>query len=308
MGKRKQIHSNIVEDYDSPEEVQSPSSHKKHKKHKKKHKRKPVEENEELESPKASLKLKFKIGGETLGTKNVVSVTTESTDDIVNVTDDQPWEEPKDVEDPSVKTKKAGDDTSDEEKEWLTALEKGELDDYGEVSKGKRDPTLMTARQRALKHGTQEQELLQLPTGYKQVELTEEQLKRREQRANKRKQMAHEKQEKDKRQTIDRLLKKQEKQLKGAAKARAGRKADAPKVTYLNTTRGISISVPEGIKFPLDSQSADKPPVRPRCGVKGCKNDRKYSCSKTGVSLCSLQCYKKNLSLHKLTPPRLVTT
>ena len=50
--------------------------------------------------------------------------------------------------DPTIKTKKAGDDTSDEEKEWLTALEKGELDDYGEVSKGKKkDPLLMTARQ-----------------------------------------------------------------------------------------------------------------------------------------------------------------
>jgi len=34
--------------------------------------------------------------------------------------------------------------------------------------------------------------------GYRQVELTEEQLKRREQRANKRKQMAQEKREKDK--------------------------------------------------------------------------------------------------------------
>jgi len=58
-----------------------------------------------------------------------------------------PEEEVEDTEDPYVKTKKPGDETSDEEKEWLTALEKGELDDYGEVSKGKKDPTLMTARQ-----------------------------------------------------------------------------------------------------------------------------------------------------------------
>lgn len=49
--------------------------------------------------------------------------------------------------DPTIRTKKAGDETSDEEKEWLTALEKGELDDYGEVSKGEKDPSLMTARQ-----------------------------------------------------------------------------------------------------------------------------------------------------------------
>ena len=48
--------------------------------------------------------------------------------------------------DPTIVTKKPGDETSDEEKEWLNALEKGELNDYGELSKEK-DPTLMTARQ-----------------------------------------------------------------------------------------------------------------------------------------------------------------
>lgn len=31
------------------------------------------------------------------------------------------------------------------------------------------------------------------------------------------------------------------------------------------------------------------------CGVGGCTNQKKYSCSKTGTPLCSLDCYKKNL-------------
>ncbi|XP_052268754.1 INO80 complex subunit B-like isoform X2 [Dreissena polymorpha] len=307
MGKRKQTHN-------SSSEIQSPGiSHKKHKKHKKKHKKRATEDEDEsgMTSPKTSLKLKFKLGAESIGTKNIVSVTSEPTETRVNVTDDQPWEEEEEDDndfDPYEKTKKAGDDTSDEEKEWLSALEKGELDDYGEISKGKKDPSLMTARQRALKHGTQEHELLQLPTGYRQVELTEEQLKRREQRANKRKIMAQEKREKDKKQTIDRLLKKQDNKLKGAAKARAGMKKDHPKVTYLNTVQSITISVPQDIKFPLEAQKAEKPPPKAKCAVKGCKNDKKYSCSKTGVSLCSLQCYKKNLSLNKLTLPTVVTS
>lgn len=43
-------------------------------------------------------------------------------------------------------TKKAGDDTSDEEKEWLNALESGTLDDNGEVKK-ERDVSMLTARQ-----------------------------------------------------------------------------------------------------------------------------------------------------------------
>ena len=42
--------------------------------------------------------------------------------------------------------KKDGEDTSDEEREWLEALEAGELDDNGELKKSK-DPSLLTARQ-----------------------------------------------------------------------------------------------------------------------------------------------------------------
>lgn len=306
MGKRRESAKDKREREESLEDDMSPPSHKKHKKHKKKHKKRTSDDldtSSDMGSPKAPLKLKLKIGTETVSTKNIVTMTPETLDTIVNVTD-EPWD--LDDRDPTIKTKKPGDETSDEEKEWLSALEKGELDDYGEISKGKKDPSLMTARQRALKHGTQEQELLQLPTGYRQVELTEEQLKRREQRANKRKQMAQEKREKDKKQTIDRLLKKQEGRLK--AKGRGGRKTDAPKVTYINNTAGITISVPEGIQFPFEAQKVDKPPSKVKCAVKGCRNDKKYACSKTGVALCSLECYKKNLAVHKLTPAGLVTT
>jgi hypothetical protein len=51
-----------------------------------------------------------------------------------------------DIKNDVFKTKKPGDDTSDEEQEWLNALEKGELDDMGGIKKN-RDPLLMTARQ-----------------------------------------------------------------------------------------------------------------------------------------------------------------
>ena len=44
------------------------------------------------------------------------------------------------------RTKRSDDDTSDEEREWLQALEAGELDDSGAVKKSK-DPKLLTARQ-----------------------------------------------------------------------------------------------------------------------------------------------------------------
>jgi len=56
----------------------------------------------------------------------------------------------------------------------------------------------MLSFQRALLHGKAEDDLLELPSGYKMPELTEEQLKRRQLRAKKRREQAMEKQEKDK--------------------------------------------------------------------------------------------------------------
>lgn len=41
---------------------------------------------------------------------------------------------------------KKGDETSDEEREWLDALEAGRLDDNGELKK-QRDTSMLTARQ-----------------------------------------------------------------------------------------------------------------------------------------------------------------
>jgi len=35
---------------------------------------------------------------------------------------------------------------------------------------------------------------------------------------------------------------------------------------------------------------------RVNCTVPGCTNLKKYSCSRTGLPLCSLECYKKNIS------------
>ena len=47
------------------------------------------------------------------------------------------------------RTKRSDEDTSDEEKQWLDALEKGNLDDKGEL-RNNSDISLMTARQVAL--------------------------------------------------------------------------------------------------------------------------------------------------------------
>lgn len=287
MGKRKESGTEEEVIIDSP----PGTSHKKHKKHKKKHKKKKDGDLEDM-SPKPPITLKLKIGGETLSTKSVQSVKKEPSSDesqdqiidVLNVMVVQAEDEDK--------LKK--EDTSDEEKEWLDALEKGNLDDSGMLKKRK-DPKLLTARQRALFHGHQE-ELLQLPSGYRQVELTEEQMLKRQQRAKKRRQQAHEKREKDKKQTLDRLLKKQDSKNKNM-RTRGSKKSNAPKVHYVNNHHGITISIPSGMQFPFTAEKAIPPKPKTICSVKNCSNLKKYSCSKTGVPLCSLQCYKINMAI-----------
>lgn len=274
MGKKK-------DQANEEDTTDSPVSHKKHKKHKKKHKKRkeeeetsPVTHSNLLSDSKPSIKLKIRLGGETLSskkfvlkddsnvsvaafpltttsssvsrtTKPVVSkVATVAKEEHIDVEVDDtqlpdplasaihpgfldpnsiisgilapsiyPWANQEDAEE-SLEPEENKEEISNEEQAWLDALEAGELDDFGEIRKPK-DPNLLTARQRALLHGKQEQELLELPTGYKTVELTEEQIQRRQQRAKKRRQQAQEKREKDKKTNPGTTLKETRNKIKG---------------------------------------------------------------------------------------------
>jgi hypothetical protein len=37
-------------------------------------------------------------------------------------------------------------------------------------------------------------------------------------------------------------------------------------------------------------------PLAVQCGMEGCTNMKKYCCSQTGMQLCSLDCYRKNIA------------
>jgi hypothetical protein len=37
-------------------------------------------------------------------------------------------------------------------------------------------------------------------------------------------------------------------------------------------------------------------PLAVQCGVEGCTKRKKYCCSQTGMQLCSLECYRKNIA------------
>lgn len=98
---------------------------------------------------------------------------------------------------------------------------------------------------------------------------------------------------------MERLLKKQEsKASKVVSKGRLS-KRQVPLVTYRLTIEGSSISLPPGENFPLSPAKERSPPKQILCGVNQCKNLKKYSCSKTGMPLCSLKCYKANLLLSR---------
>ncbi|XP_005107277.2 INO80 complex subunit B [Aplysia californica] len=259
---------------------------KKHKKHKKKHKHRRESDHGDrgIVSPKTSIKLKLKIGRETMGTKNVMSIIQAPPDDEVHP--------PQGGEKLPKKGTNDDDDISDEEK-WLDALEKGTLDSYGELSK--KDPALLTTRQRALLHGSQQDELLQLPSGYKTVELTDEQKRRRQEKAKRRRQQANEKIENDKNETVNKLLKKQESKLKRAGKMRGGKRSNAPRAVYKNRLDGISLNFPGDMPFPFTAQTASPYPMAETCGVDGCQNRKTSVCSQSLVPVCGLLCYRKNL-------------
>ncbi|XP_070612874.1 INO80 complex subunit B [Erythrolamprus reginae] len=298
---------------------------KKHKKHKKKHKKRHHREEPGLDPaaalPKPQLKLKIKLGGQILGTKSVptFSVIPErprSPSPLMGAEEEEEEEEP--MEGVPIEQYRAWLDEDsnlepsplpeldpeigfpareeEEEQRWLDALERGELDDNGELKK-EVDESLLTARQKALLH-KQSQPLLELPMGYKAKELTEEMLVKREERARKRRLQAAKKAEENKNQTIERLTKTSKAKVK-TLRERKAKSTALPTVRYRSAASGITVSFPPGTSLPVLAPLPRAVPPRMPCGVVGCPNLKRYSCSRTGTPLCSLDCYKKNLLLQE---------
>uniref|UniRef100_T1HPX0 PAPA-1 domain-containing protein n=1 Tax=Rhodnius prolixus TaxID=13249 RepID=T1HPX0_RHOPR len=198
--------------------------------------------------------------------------------------------------------------TSSDEERWLDAIESGKLEEVDdELKKIKtKDPKLMTARQRAMLERKGDaipdpcaEQLLSLPTGYREKVMTPEMIKKAALKSQKRKQLQDEKREKDKKRTMERLLRKQDNKTTKQVVKKNIRKAGAT-ITYCNNINGIRLSLPPGIEFPLKKQASFPLPEPIKCGVTGCCNIKKYLCSKTKIPLCSLECYKKNLATHNI--------
>ncbi|KAL1140270.1 hypothetical protein AAG570_000202 [Ranatra chinensis] len=193
--------------------------------------------------------------------------------------------------------------TSSDEERWLDAIQSGKLEEVDdELKKIKpKDPKLMTARQRAMLERKGDavpdpgaEQLMALPTGYREKVMTPEMIKKAAIKSQKRKQLLDEKREKDKKRTMERLLRKQDNKTAKQNTKKVAKKFGAT-ITYCNSQDGITMSLPLGMEFPLQKQSIGTYPEPVKCGVKGCSNFKKYSCSKTGTPLCSLSCYRINL-------------
>ncbi|KAI5695333.1 hypothetical protein M8J75_014706 [Diaphorina citri] len=208
--------------------------------------------------------------------------------------------------------KKKEDAASSDEERWLEAIESGnlaEVDDELKKIKPK-DPKLMTARQRAMLErktdNSSEQLLMSLPSGYREKVMTPEMAQKAALKSQKRKQQADEKREKDKQKTMERLLKKQESKSGKIVMKKSTLKKQTPAVKLIRTQDSTLLSFPVDVEFPLKpSKIEDLPVPSPvQCGAAECTNTKKYACSRTGIPLCSLQCYKtihSNTQQYELT-------
>lgn len=132
--------------------------------------------------------------------------------------------------------------------------------------------------------------------GYKEKEMTAEMMQKREERARKRRLQAAKKAEENKNQTIERLTKTSKAKIK-SMKERKSKQNQCPMIRYSDSAHGMAVSFPVGVPAPAPAPPRPTPATLISCGVGGCTNLKKYSCSKTGVPLCSLDCYKRNLVL-----------
>jgi len=122
----------------------------------------------------------------------------------------------------------------------------------------------------------------------------------------KRRQKAEEKKAKDTKDLIDRLLKKRSKETPSESGLKSGhvsgskskrKKMEYSKITYINNQEGVYICLPPNLidSFKLGpkvSISNSKSLIPIKCAREGCGNTKKYSCSKSRLPCCSLECYK----------------
>ncbi|KAL7325998.1 hypothetical protein PS15p_208396 [Mucor circinelloides] len=177
-------------------------------------------------------------------------------------------------------------------------------DDGAEILRNKP----MTKRQRAKVNQEIPEEYLELPmdTGKKKLLTQEEEQLKRSEVARRRKNQSIQRAEKDKADTINRLLKKQaskskriidDAEDKETPHEKLMRIEDPNRIRYTNTAQGSRLNIPSVYTveqlFGSNATLASSPHHSPKkCQVVGCVKDRKYTAKKSGKFVCSLEHYK----------------
>ncbi|CAO3683656.1 unnamed protein product [Umbelopsis ramanniana] len=169
----------------------------------------------------------------------------------------------------------------------------------------------LTKRQRAKLNDGAEEDYLELPmdSGKKKHLTAEEQALRRSEVARRRKNQSIQRAEKDKADTINRLLKKQASKSKKAIKDDGGDGTDSvagdngrqqprmlenpTQIRYVNNKAGSLLSIPRTMNISDVIASSKKTDLKKviSCAVKGCGQPKKYLTSKSRKPVCSLDHY-----------------
>ncbi|KAI8388705.1 PAPA-1-like conserved region-domain-containing protein [Radiomyces spectabilis] len=164
----------------------------------------------------------------------------------------------------------------------------------------------LTKRQRAKLNNETVEDYLELPmeSGKKKLLTEEEEALRRSEVARRRKNQSIQRAEKDKEDTINRLLKKQASKSKRVIKddgedkegqaAGTKQQEDRTRLHYVNNKEGSSLSIPMSHTIQEVFGNQPKPQVKgeARCEVEACNNLKKYVTKKTGKKVCSLEHYR----------------
>lgn len=207
--------------------------------------------------------------------------------------------------------------TSSEEERWLDAIESGKLEQVEQVEMKKiKDPKLMTARQRAMYERGNDKDtlpspgvelLMALPSGYKEKVMTAEAIQKAAIKSQKRKQLADEKREKEKKRTMERLLKKQDSRASKNTRSRPAKTVE-PVVSFRSTRDGNMVTFPPNFDlstlFGVPRKTAtighfsvmETAIITPVKDCAMCGAAKRYNCSRTNIPLCSFKCYKLNVA------------
>ncbi|KAI7888410.1 PAPA-1-like conserved region-domain-containing protein [Mucor mucedo] len=167
----------------------------------------------------------------------------------------------------------------------------------------------MTKRQRAKVYQEIPEEFLELPmdTGKKKLLTEEEEQLKKSEVARRRKNQSIQRAEKDKADTINRLLKKQASKSKRiiddgddkgtTANEKLMKSEDPNRLRYIHTSKGSQLCIPtvftlQQIFGETISKKSTPPGQVKKCEVSGCQKNRKYTAKRSGKSVCSLDHYK----------------